>query len=603
MRQRRLLPIAILAILASPAAYAVDFNAALELWNVIETGQDGNRSHDMGTGVAIDSTGHYIVSGFLDGEPGHGTNAYLAKYDLNGTLVWSQELDAGLADGTDLLTSSDTYNDVAVDSLDDICVGGSTAISIPGRTTETYSQTFLTEKRSGVDGTLVWDDRFQDSTGSHIQYNNSVAIDSADLYYAAGWSYRAAFISGQWDSFRYLNNTGARDLGPIQYNYDDAVRPDVAHGIATDAVGNYYVVGVNANTDTTGGGLDWQVNKYDSAGLLLWSDSYAGMSGLDDVALGVAITSLGQAIVVGYTNTGTDDDENAANQWLMIKYDEPGLDGNGVRLWETTWESAVGAHEHATDIVLDSAGDPIVIGTWRDGLHQAWRAASISNLTGDTNSDWRWSNSGADSEPLSVSMLDDTVAIVGYQWNGANNDLLLAILDQDNDGDLVGNSIDGCAEDSAKTEPGECGCGFEDIDTDGDTYLDCDDACPDLIDKFDDEGICGCDEADLDRDGDGTMDCVDNCPDNPDKTSLGICGCGGPDDDSDGDGVLGCDDACSNTPAGTEVDDNGCPVVDEPTGGGTTGDDDKDSSGCSTAPLNTGFLAIGLAALMIRRRR
>ncbi|NCG22500.1 MAG: hypothetical protein GWP91_26080, partial [Rhodobacterales bacterium] len=71
MRQRTLLPIAVLAILASPAAYAVDFNAALELWNVTEAGQDGNRSDDMGTGVAIDSTGHYVVSGFLDGAAGH----------------------------------------------------------------------------------------------------------------------------------------------------------------------------------------------------------------------------------------------------------------------------------------------------------------------------------------------------------------------------------------------------------------------------------------------------------------------------------------------------------------------------------------------------
>ncbi|NCG22357.1 MAG: hypothetical protein GWP91_25355, partial [Rhodobacterales bacterium] len=534
---------------------------------------------------------------------GHGTNAYLAKYDLTGALVWSSELDAGLLDGNDLLTSNDSYTDVAVDSLDDICVGGTTAVNIAGRTTESYAQTFLTEKRSGVDGSLVWEDRFQDSTGSHVQYNNTVAIDSADLYYAAGWSYRAAFIAGQWDSFRYLNNTGARDLGPIQYDYDDSVRPDVAHGIATDSVGNYYVVGVNANTDANGGGLDWQVNKYDSSGLLLWSDSYAGIAGLDDAAKGVTVNNLDQAIVVGYTNTGTDDEDNAAKQWLMIKYDELGLDGNGVRTWEATWESAVGANEHATDITIDSFGDPIVVGTWRDGTHQAWRAAAISGLTGDTTSDWRWSNTGADTEPLSVSIYDETVAIVGYQWNGVNNDLLLAILDQDNDGDLVGNSLDGCPDDGAKTEPGECGCGVEDIDTDGDTFLDCNDACPDLIEKFEDDGICGCDEADIDRDGDGTMDCVDNCPDNPDKIALGVCGCGGPDDDSDGDGILGCDDACSNTPAGTEVDSAGCPLIDDPTGDGIIGDDDKDSSGCSTAPLNTGFLAIGLAALMIRRRR
>ncbi len=600
MRQRRLLPIAILAILASPAAYGVDFNTALELWNVTESGQAGGRANDKGTSVAIDSTGHYIVAGYLDGAADHGLNAFLAKYDVTGTSVWSQELDSGAVDGVTLLSSTDLYNDLVLDSQDDIFLGG----TISGQVSDTYEQAFLVEKRSGVDGSWIWEDVFQDSTGSHVQYAQSVAVNNADLFYATGWSYRAPFIAGQWVSFRYTNNTGARELGPVYNNFMDSVRPDQAHGIAVDQLGNIYVVGEIANTIADGGGLDWQVKKFDPSGLLLWTDTYAGATGQDDVAMAVTTDNLGRAIVVGYTNSGTDGEANQANQWLMIKYEELGdADDLGVRDWEVTWESAPGANERATDLALDGFGDLVVSGTWRDGQYEAWRVASVSAVDGTTTSDWRWSNTGADTEPLGISVDDQTVAVTGYQWNGGDQDLLFAVLDQDQDGDLLGDSLDGCPTDALKTEPGECGCGFEDIDSDGDTFLDCDDACPDLVEKFDDAGICGCDEADVDRDSDGTMDCEDNCPDDPNKDKLGVCGCGTPDDDSDDDGILGCDDACSNTPAGTEVDSHGCPVVETDPGPATSGGDDKDDSGCSTGPTQGGFLALGLAALMIRRRR
>ncbi|MFO8084917.1 MAG: thrombospondin type 3 repeat-containing protein, partial [Desulfobacterales bacterium] len=39
-------------------------------------------------------------------------------------------------------------------------------------------------------------------------------------------------------------------------------------------------------------------------------------------------------------------------------------------------------------------------------------------------------------------------------------------------------SVDGCPFDPDKTEPGVCGCGVPDIDTDGDGIMDCIDGCP-----------------------------------------------------------------------------------------------------------------------------
>lgn len=88
---------------------------------------------------------------------------------------------------------------------------------------------------------------------------------------------------------------------------------------------------------------------------------------------------------------------------------------------------------------------------------------------------------------------------------------------------------DQCPDDPDKTQPGECGCGVPDTDSDGDGIPDCIDGCPNDPDKTQ-PGVCGCDSPDTDSDGDGTPDCSDQCPDDPNKTQPGECGCGIPDD-------------------------------------------------------------------------
>ena len=87
-------------------------------------------------------------------------------------------------------------------------------------------------------------------------------------------------------------------------------------------------------------------------------------------------------------------------------------------------------------------------------------------------------------------------------------------------------ACDSCPYDPDKTEPGICGCGVADTDSDGDGVANCNDLCSNDPDKIE-PGICGCGVADdIDSDGDSVPDCTDNCPTvaNPDQA------------DSDGDG-------------------------------------------------------------------
>ena len=124
-----------------------------------------------------------------------------------------------------------------------------------------------------------------------------------------------------------------------------------------------------------------------------------------------------------------------------------------------------------------------------------------------------------------------------------------------------GKIIDYCQDDPNKIEPGICGCGIPDIDTDVDGTLDCNDECPNDPGKTS-SGICGCGIEDTDTDNDGVPDCNDGCPNDHDKIASGACGCGTEDIDSDGDETPDCNDYCPDDFHKTTPGECGCGVED-----------------------------------------
>jgi len=73
------------------------------------------------------------------------------------------------------------------------------------------------------------------------------------------------------------------------------------------------------------------------------------------------------------------------------------------------------------------------------------------------------------------------------------------------------------------------GCTCEDFDRDGYVCPE-NDACPFDANKYLSTGVCGCGVEDIDTDGDGYDDCIDACPDDRNKwLSPGLCGCGSAD--------------------------------------------------------------------------
>jgi hypothetical protein len=174
------------------------------------------------------------------------------------------------------------------------------------------------------------------------------------------------------------------------------------------------------------------------------------------------------------------------------------------------------------------------------------------------------------------------------------------IADRDSDGDGAADCVDGCPEDADKRLPGACGCGTPETDGDRDSTPDCNDECPSDPRK-DEPRDCGCGNADIDSDGDGAADCIDECPADRAKRLAGACGCGALEDDSDGDGTPDCVDGCTSDPAST------APPCSIAGGTDTDGDGDVDVSsvrgsakgGCALAAPGVVSLSPGAASSLL----
>ncbi len=97
------------------------------------------------------------------------------------------------------------------------------------------------------------------------------------------------------------------------------------------------------------------------------------------------------------------------------------------------------------------------------------------------------------------------------------------------------------------------------------------DYCPDDPNKVD-PGECGCGISDVDTDNDGTPDCIDSCPNDPNKTEPGVNGCGETE-------PLPVTDSSTS---GLEEESDG-PILDD---GSISGITNEDQTGLTSLPRN-----------------
>ena len=229
--------------------------------------------------------------------------------------------------------------------------------------------------------------------GDYHDIAQALAVDNSGNVYVTGYS------TGSGPGYDYATikyNPDGNQLWVARYN-GDANDDDQACALAVDSLGNVYVTGYSNGSGT---GNDYATIKYSPDGNQLWVARYNGPPGNDDdgaYAL-VVDNNSGNVYVTGYsTGNGT------CNDYATIKYNP---DGN--QLWVARYNGPGNGSDTASALAVDSSGNVYVTG-YSDGSGTGDDYATIK-YSPDGNQLWveRYNGPGNNSDSASDLAVDNS---------------------------------------------------------------------------------------------------------------------------------------------------------------------------------------------------
>jgi hypothetical protein len=304
----------------------------------------GGTSSDEGNAIATDSQGNVYVTGsygsitlkiyssldnttsFFDLSNAGTSNAFVVKYDTNGTAQWARHIGGTIinigygiaADSQGNVYVTGSYNSTTLkvySSLDN-------TTSFFDLSTAGSSDTFIVKYNTS--GTAQWA-RHIGGTSADIGYE--IAADSQGNVYVTGF-YNSTTLKvysslDNTTSFFDLSNASSSDAFIVKYDtlgtaqwarHIGGTSGDIGYGIAADSQGNVYVTGSYSSTtlkvyssldNTTSffdlsnaGPPDAFIVKYDTNGTAQFARHIGGIS--TDIGYGIAADSQGNVYVTGY---------------------------------------------------------------------------------------------------------------------------------------------------------------------------------------------------------------------------------------------------------------------------------------------------------------
>ncbi len=253
---------------------------------------------------------------------------------------------------------NDSASEIITDSLGNIYIGGNTYGGIGSNVNVGDSDLFLTKYNSS--GTIQWTKQFGTSGAD---YSCNIALDSMSNIYATGR------ICGELDGNVYAGNgdvflTKYDSLGNRQWTKQFGTSAlEYGLGVAVDSINNIYVTGYTA------GGLDGNVNngvediflaKYDSSGNKFWIKQIGTQGG--DIANGITIDDLDNIYITGYTTDKLDSNTSYGYaDAFLIKFSSSG-DKQFVKQFGTS------GHDRGIDIATDKLGNIYITGSTSGNL-------------------------------------------------------------------------------------------------------------------------------------------------------------------------------------------------------------------------------------------
>ncbi|MEK7750791.1 MAG: SBBP repeat-containing protein, partial [Acidobacteriota bacterium] len=292
-------------------------------------------------GVAISG---YVITALPSQTYAGGGDAFVRRYDTNGTQVWTRQF------GTSFFETA--YGVASGPS--GILVVGMTLGVFPGQSSSGGGDVFL--RTYGLTGDEIWTRQFG-SLGGGVTYARSVHARGS-IYVAGDTNGALSGQSHNASSDVYLaryDTAGSllwlREFGTVGYDY--------AYGVTTDGSGNVFVAGATNGTfpgqTRSGAYLNAFVQKYDPLGTELWTRQF-GASNDDTIVYAVAADSSGAVYVAGLVRGALPlQTWVGSNDVFLRKYD-----ASGNELW--TRQLGMPGIDFASAIAPDPTGGIVVAG-------------------------------------------------------------------------------------------------------------------------------------------------------------------------------------------------------------------------------------------------
>jgi hypothetical protein len=326
----------------------------------------GDNDKQEGHSVATDAAGNVFVTGSLAGTVDFGGgplasagnfDVFLAKFDANGTHLWSQRF--GDLEGQQGLS-------VATDAAGNVFVTGQllgTADFGGGPLTSSGEEDIFLAKFD-PNGAHLWSRRFGDA--DH-QWGTGVATD------AAGNSFVTGLLFGSVDFGNgVLTSAGGADIVIAKFDpngtclwsecFGDS-SSQYGNAVATDPAGDLLLTGEFQGAVDFGGGAltsagnnDVFLAKFDPNGTHLWSQRFG--DGNNQLASSVATDVAGNVIFTGSLSGKTDfggGPLGGTNDVFLAKFDP-----NGTHLWSGAFGDA--NVQTASCVATDNPGNVFLAG-------------------------------------------------------------------------------------------------------------------------------------------------------------------------------------------------------------------------------------------------
>jgi len=292
----------------------------------------GGSGLDASTSIAPDNNGDVYITGYTASKnfpvtsgafqtiyTGGNEDSFIAKFNPSGTRLWATYYGGSF---------DEQGTGIAIDNIGNATITGYTYSSDFPITAGAF-QTSLGIPRSGItfpnnafivkftsSGIRKWATYYGGNAGDN---GLGIATDNAGNILITGGTESSNFpvlngyqmsLLGSYNAFLVKLDSS----GTVKWaTFYGGTNFDQAQGIATDNVGNSYITGYTSSSDFPllnnfqtkyGGGTiygDAFIAKFNSSGVPQWSTFYGGSS--EDNGRGIAIDSIGNILVAGYTSS------------------------------------------------------------------------------------------------------------------------------------------------------------------------------------------------------------------------------------------------------------------------------------------------------------